>query len=42
MRRIILISVLITFFGQLNAQNNIFENYIQEGLESNLLLKQNQ
>jgi outer membrane protein len=41
LRKVILILVLITIVGQLNAQDNILEDYIQEGLESNLVIKQN-
>ncbi|MCD4835105.1 MAG: TolC family protein [Bacteroidales bacterium] len=42
MKRIIFISAFIVFAGNINAQNNVLEKYIQEGLQTNLTLKQKQ
>ncbi len=42
MRGLILIALLTTFIFKTNAQTNVLEDYVQEGLESNLSIKQNQ
>ena len=42
MRQIIIILTASIFSIQLNAQNNVLKDYVQQGLESNLAIKQNQ
>ncbi len=43
MRKILFVSVLIiVLLNKLSAQTNVLEDYVHEGLESNLVIKQNQ
>ena len=41
MRGLLVVALLTTFIFKSNAQTNVLEDYVHEGLESNLTIKQN-